>query len=203
MRLPTSYPRIASLLLVVFALVFAAPAMAHCDSMDGPVISDAQRALIEKDVTRVLKWVPADDEAEIRRAFDMTLAVRGESNTARAVADKYFFETLVRVHRASEGAPYTGLKPAGTMGPAIAASDQALATGDLDGLADELATAIRNQIKERFAHAYEKRQVAAQSVEQGREYVTAYVQFTHFVEAVANLNAEGISHGQGDSAHGH
>lgn len=194
MHIQTHSSRLISLLLVLAALVFATTAAAHCDSMDGPVITDAQQALVEQDVTRVLKWVPASDEAEIRRVFDMALAVRDESDTARTVADGYFFETLVRIHRASEGAAFTGIKPLGTMEPEIAAADRALATGSLDGLADELAAAVRTQIRERFAHAHEKYQVAGQSVEQGRDYVEAYVQFTHFVEAVAHLNTEGISH---------
>jgi hypothetical protein len=196
-----SYPRIAALLVVAFAFAFAGPAMAHCDSLDGPVIAAAQKALAEKDVTPVLKWIPADDEGEIRSAFKMALAIRGESDTARTVADNYFFETLVRVHRASEGVGFTGIKPAGSVDPAIAAADRALVTGKVDELADELAAAIRSQVSERFATAYQKRQVADQSVEQGREYVASYVQFTHFVEATHNLVAEGISHAHGESAH--
>src|SRR5690606_23779755 len=102
----------------------ATPALAHCDSMDGPVVADAQRALSARDLTPVLKWIPAADEAEVRGAFDMTLAVRGESDTARTVADRYFYETLIRVHRAGEGEGFTGLKPAGSVAPAIAAADK-------------------------------------------------------------------------------
>ena len=202
MRIQMSYPRIAAVMLVVaVAFASAGQAMAHCDSLDGPVIAAAQKALAEKDVTPVLKWIPAGDEREIRSAFKMALAVRGESDTARTVADNYFFETLVRVHRASEGVGFTGIKPAGSVDPAIAAADRALVTGDVDKLADELAAAIRGQVSERFSTAYQKRQVAEQSVEQGREYVASYVQFTHFVEAVHNLNVEGISHAHGGEAH--
>lgn len=105
-----------------FALL-AGPAFAHCDSMDGPVVQDAQRALEAQDVTPVLKWVTAEHEDEIRSAFDMTLEVREETDAAKTVADRYFFETLVRVHRASEGEGFTGLKPAGSVEPAIAAAD--------------------------------------------------------------------------------
>jgi Family of unknown function (DUF6448) len=170
------------------------PAMAHCDSMDGPVVKDAQRALADKDVAPVLKWVRAQDEEPIREAFEMTLAVRGESDVAQTLADRYFFETLVRVHRASEGEAFTGLKPAGSVDPAIAAADHALAEGDIDPLADEMAAAVRDSIEERFAEAHEKRQVAEESVVQGREYVEAYVQLTHFVEGVDHLVSNGASH---------
>ncbi len=183
------------LLMTTAALgLLASPAFAHCDSIGGPVVQDAQRALEAQDVTPVLKWVAAEDEGEIRSAFDMTLVVRDESDTARAVADRYFFETLVRVHRATEGEGFTGLKPAGSVEPAIAAADQALEDGNIDPLADELASAIRHGVEERFAVAYEKRQTAEDSVEQGREYVDAYVQFTHFAEQASQLAEAGASH---------
>lgn len=183
------------LLMTTAALgLLASPAFAHCDSIGGPVVQDAQRALEAQDVTPVLKWVAAEDEGEIRSAFDMTLVVRDESDAARAVADRYFFETLVRVHRATEGEGFTGLKPAGSVEPAIAAADQALEDGNIDPLADELASAIRHGVEERFAVAYEKRQTAEDSVEQGREYVDAYVQFTHFAEQAGQLVEAGASH---------
>ena len=160
------------LLMATAALgLLASPAFAHCDSMDGPVVQDAQRALEAQDVTPVLKWVTAEDEDEIRSAFDMTLEVREETDAAKTVADRYFFETLIRVHRASEGAGFTGLKPAGSVEPAIAAA-----------------------VEERFAVAYELRQTAEDSVEQGREYVEAYVQFTHFAEQADHLADAGASH---------
>lgn len=186
--------RVAPLLsALMLAVSLSASAMAHCDSMDGPVVKDAQRALADRNIDPVLKWVRADDEEEIRKAFDMTLAVRGESNAAKQLADHFFFETLVRVHRASEGEGFTGLKPAGSVEPGIAAADKALADGNVDQLANEVATAVRKGIVERFTEAHEKRQAAGESVERGREYVEAYVQFTHFVEGVDHL----ASHGAG------
>lgn len=84
----------------------------------------------------------------------MVLAVRGQSEEVRHVADRYFFETLVRVHRASEGEAYTGLKPSGTVDPAIVAADRALEDGSIGSLADELAMAVREEIEQRFAKAY-------------------------------------------------
>ena len=174
--------------------MLAGPVQAHCDSMDGPVVKDAQRALSEKKVDPVLKWVRAEDENEVRRAFEMTLAVRNESETAKAVSDRYFFETLVRVHRASEGEGFTGLKPIGSTDPGIAAADKALTDGNVDQLADKLAADVRNGVKQRFADAYAKRQSAENSVAQVREFVQSYVEFTHFVEGVHHLTMEGASH---------
>jgi hypothetical protein len=93
----------------------ARTAGAHCDTLDGPVVVDARAALAAGDVTEVLKWVQAGDEPEIRAAFDRTLAVRAAGGAALELADTWFFETLVRVHRAGEGAPYTA-SPAGAAG---------------------------------------------------------------------------------------
>ncbi len=139
----------------------------------------------------VLKWVSAKDGAPIRKAFDMTLAVRGESETAKTVADTYFFETLVRIHRATEGEDFTGLKPAGSADPAYATADRALVSGDITALADDVAGDVRKGIKERFTTVREKRQQAESSVEKGRAYVAAYVQYTHFIESAEQL----VSHG--------
>ena len=40
-------------------IMFVAPltASAHCDTMDGPVIGDAQRALNENNINYITKWV--------------------------------------------------------------------------------------------------------------------------------------------------
>ena len=109
--------RCASALVLAGALsltLVPRPALAHCDTLDGPVVKDARAALDAKDLTPVLKWVEYEKEGEIREAFQHALAVRALGPEARALADRFFFETLVRVHREGEGAPYTGLKPEGT-----------------------------------------------------------------------------------------
>src|SRR5512135_1543516 len=102
--------------------VWATPAAAHCDTLDGPVVSAARKALDTGDINLVLAWTQKNDEKEIRSAFDKARAVRKAGGQAKDLADTYFFETLVRVHRAGEGAPYTGLKPTGETEPAIAAA---------------------------------------------------------------------------------
>lgn len=184
---------------LLLALVLSTPVSAHCDSMSGPVVKDAQSALESGTVDPILKWIGKEDEAAIREAFDMTLAVRGESDAARTIADTYFFETLVRVHRATEGEGFTGLKPAGNVDPAIAAADLALEEGDAAVLADETAASVRAGIIERFNDAYAKRQVADETVEQGRDYVDAYVEFTHFALQVNSLAEAGPSHQHSDA----
>jgi hypothetical protein len=160
-------------------------AMAHCDGMDGPVVKAAQRALASGDVDLVLVWVRPQDEDEIRRAFARTLQVRELGAEARELADVYFFETLVRIHRAGEGAPYTGLKPAGRdLGPAIPLADEVLAGGDIDTLVELLTDEVRHGVTERFHHAREARDYMPSDVDAGRNFVHAYVTFIHYVEGI-------------------
>jgi hypothetical protein len=180
-------PRDAGLLLVW--------AVGHCDGMDGPVVTLARKALKERNVNVVLPWVTAADEAQIREAFEQALAVRKLGAPAEQLADMHFFETLVRVHRAAEGAPYTGLKPAGRdLGPAIPAADRALEDGSIDVVAKLLVDAVRMGLHERFHAAAERRKFDVNDVAAGREYVAAYVSYIHYVERLWQA-ATGSAHG--------
>jgi hypothetical protein len=153
--------------------------------MDGPVVIAAKAALEQKDITPVLKWVQKSDEAELKAAFTKTLAVRTKGPEARDLADQYFFETLVRVHRAGEGAPYTGLKPAGTpLEPAVAEADKALETGSVDKVAKLVTEDSAAGIRKRFAEVQEKKPHAEHNVEAGRAFVAAYVEYVHYVEGL-------------------
>lgn len=188
-----------TLRLTVFAiaavLLMAPPsARAHCDSLDGPVVRAAATALENGDVTPVLKWVHPDDEAAIRDAFANTLRVRSLGEDARDLADRYFYETVVRIHRQSEGAPYTGLKPAGTTEPIITMADAALASGNADALVGDLSDLIRDGVQRRFEHALESGRRADETVVRGRAHVAAYVSFVHYVESIHNAAAHDPSH---------
>jgi hypothetical protein len=164
-------------------LLFPASAVAHCDGLDGPVVMAAQKALASGEVEHVLVWVQKGDEQDIREAFAHTLAVRALGVEARELADKYFFETLVRIHRNGEGAPYTGLKPAGRdLGPAIPLADRVLASGRIEPLVTLLADETRRGLIERFERAVKTRKFPASDLEAGRAYVRAYVEFIHYVE---------------------
>ena len=155
---------------------------AHCDTLDGPVVQDAKTALEKKDVTPVLKWVKKDREGEISVAFKEALSKSSTDEKAKAEAEMHFFETLVRIHRAGEGASFSGLKPAGSVDPAIAGADKALETGSVDSLVQEISLQATNGVKERFERALEKKKHVNESVEAGREYVEAYVDYVHFIE---------------------
>jgi hypothetical protein len=186
-----------SVLATMAVAVFFAPsrAQAHCDGVDGPVVKAAQKALAEGNVDLILVWVQKADETEIKRAFDQTLAVRKLSPAARELADTYFFETLVRTHRAGEGAPYTGLKPAGRdLGPAIPAGDKALETGNVDPVVNLLTEKIEHGLHEHFADALAKQKASQKNVEAGREAVEAYVVYIHYVEGIYQA-ASSTTHG--------
>jgi len=187
MKLPKSRPRAAPCLLLGAAALALVPARrgAHCDTLGGPVIQAARKALETGNIDLVLIWVQKNDEPEIRKAFDKTRFVRKLGPEARDMADMYFFETLVRIHRAGEGAPYTGLKPAGVdLGPVIPAADKAIEDGSEAALVKLLTDAVARNVREHFREVLEAKGFDPGDVEAGRRFVKNYVIFTHYVEAI-------------------
>ncbi len=177
----------AAVAAVLFAIlaVFPEVALAHCDTMNGPVVKAARKALEANDVNLVLVWVQKKDEAEIRKAFARTMTVRKLSEEAKALADMYFFETLVRIHRAGEGEPYTGLKPADApVDPGIEAADRALEKGSPEELVQHASQVVHEGIRKRFAAADKAKKFKPENLEAGRAYVKSYVEFIHYVERV-------------------
>lgn len=175
---PVTSQLCALLTVATLALTVPAAALAHCDTLDGPVILDAKKAIAAKEITPVLKWVKAKDEKAVRAAFQKLLA----DKSGKPAAEEAFFATLVKIHRAGEGAPFTGLKPAGTVEPAVAAADHALEHGSADALIQLITDDVAAGIRERYQHAAETYRHKDESVAQGREFVAAYVEFTHYVE---------------------
>jgi Family of unknown function (DUF6448) len=202
--------------IVVLSLLAGLPATAraHCDTLDGPVVKTARTALETGKVNPVLAWVRPQDEAEVKAAFTRALAVRKLGREARELADTSFFETVVRVHRAGEGAPYTGLQPAGqNLGPAVPAADKAIATRSPEEAEKLLVEAVRHGLHQRFAKVAARAQ-PGEDVAAGREWVEAYVPYVHWVEGVyqaatggAGVHpepaAEKHAHGEPAPAHGH
>lgn len=185
-------------LVAAAALAVPLSARAHCDTLDGPVVGTARTALETGKVAPVLAWVRAGDEAEIRAAFQKAVAARRLGPDAKTVADTWFFETVVRVHRAGEGAPFTGLEPAGQdLGPAVPAADKALRTGDLGPVEKLLAGELRENLHRRF-ELVRARKAPADDVAAGRAWVAAYVPYVHYVEGVFRaVKAAGAEHGGG------
>lgn len=185
--------------ITLLLLLTPATVLAHCDTMDGPVVSAARQALETGNVNSVLIWVQPADEAQIKQAFERAVAVRKLNPEARDLADTYFFETLVRVHRAGEGAPYTGLKPAGRdVGPAIPAVDKALQDGSVQPVITLLTEAMQDGVRERFAAAQSAKSFDKNDVAAGRRYVKAYVPLLHYVEGIYRASVAGA-----EADHGH
>ncbi len=183
------------IILPVFlaALFFCAPegAFAHYDTLDGPVVADARLSLEQADITPALKWVRKEAEAELKAAFDKAIAERSKGEQEKLASDKEFFEALVKLHRQGEGASFTGLKPAGTdLGPAVVGADKALENGSADNLVQLLTEEVNKGVRERFNNTFEKKKRSAESVEAGRLFVEAYIDFVHYVEGLY-LNAQG------------
>ena len=186
-----------TVLAILFTMVLfgSDKVFAHCDGMDGPVVTAAQKALDTGDVNLVLIWVQKNDEDAIRKAFQKTLGIRKLSPEAKELADMYFFETLVRAHRAGEGAPYTGLKPAGRdLGPAIPAGDKAIIDGQVEPVVKLLTDQIQKGIHEQFKKVMARKKFNKDDVAAGREYIETYVTFIHYVEHLYEASKE-PSHG--------
>ncbi len=176
--------------------VFVAAVYAHCDSMSGPVIPEAMAALEKGDITPVLKWIKPEYETEVKTAFSLAVKVRDKSPEAKKLADKYFLETLIRIHRAGEGAPYTGIKETPPE-KIIILTDQTLVSGSADELIEKIQTHLAEAIKEKFNKALQASKNKDKSVESGREFVEAYVQYTHYVEGIhAAIMSTGSHHGE-------
>ena len=179
-------------------------ALAHCDTASGPVITEAKVALEKGDVTPVLKWVKKDNEAEIKTAFGRAVAVRAKGPEAKELADRYFLETLVRVHRAGEGAPYTGIKDE-PVEPIVAMADKALADASSEEMIKKINGHVAEAIRVKFKKVAEAKKNKDKSVEAGREFVEAYVTYMHFVEgihtAVMSAGAHHAESEQGAAEH--
>lgn len=149
----------------------------HCDTKDGPVAKAAQRALVTGDVKIILPYVYKAGEREVEELFVRTLAAMkkcGEVKEAKELVEEWFLENVVRIHRAGENAPYTGLKPAGlSEGPVIPVAEAAIKSEDPSELVAKLTEIVAGEIKKRFEKMLRLKKTADKSVDEGREYVEA------------------------------
>ena len=183
---------ILSLAAFLFAVVAGLAAynnmFAHCDTLDGPVVKAAKNALETGNVNLILLWVQKEQEAELIGAFNKTIEVRKSNPEAKELADNYFYETVVRLHRMGENEPYTGIKAAGLdMGPAIPAGDKAIEDGSISKVESLLSDAIKEGLNKHFSEVMERKNYDPNNVEAGREYVKAYVEYIHYVEKLYNM----------------
>ena len=188
--------------LYVFAaaLLFCAAGVsfARTDAMDGPVVQDAKLSLEKGDVASALKWVKKDFEAEVKQAFDNAISSRAKGDQEKNKAELIFFETLVRLHLQGEGQGFTGIKPAGAdVDFAVTGGDRALENGSVDSLVQLLNEEVNKGVRERFNNAFEKKKHAEESVDAGRAYVEAYMDFMRYVDGLY-LEAQGKPRPQAD-----
>lgn len=183
--------------LLFILIFFSQKIAAHCDGLDGPVVKAAVKALETDNVNLVLIWVKKEFEVEIKNAFQKTLIVRKLGSEAKEMADMYFFETLVRLHRLGEGAPYSGLKPAGRdLGPAIPLADKSIEKKSAEELLKLLTDEVHNGLHHYFQDAISKKEYNPNDIEAGRKFIESYVVFVHYVERIfetSQISVEGHS----------
>jgi hypothetical protein len=179
----------------------------HCDALDGPVVRAAQRALDAANVTLVLPFVPKSGEKEVIEVFGKYVEARQGNAVCRDVADRYFFETVVRVHRADEGAAFTGLKPPGLdVGPVIPIAEKVIESRDAAPLEDVLVTAIREELAHRLDRLCRLHDGSYCGVEGARAYVKAMLGlqvWAHGVYVATKAKGHTASHRDGNRLQGH
>lgn len=183
-----------ALVIVMFSPLIAG---AHCDTMDGPTASDGKQALESNNINYALKWILPQYEEELRTIFEKSIRVRTLSPEAKDLADRYFLENLVRIHRAGEGEPFEGLKPSGTpIDEKVAAADKSVEVGNLSPLERIISSEELPELQEKFEKVMKLKNYDINDVQAGREYIEAYVSF--FKTAEGEGHEEGHSH-----LHGH
>lgn len=189
------------LMALVIFLAFPQKVNAHCDTMDGPTAIDGKLALEKNNINYALKWISPEYEDELSRIFEQSVIVRKLGPEAQELADRYFLENLVRIHRAGEGAPFTGLQPSGIpIDEKVAAADQSIEIGNLSPLKRLVDSQEMPELEERFAKAMALKNFDVNDVEAGRKYIEAYVSFFKFAEGEEHGHGHGPQHGHG---HGH
>ena len=175
--------RLISIFIVLLLILSTNVTFAHCDTMNGPLIKDARLAIAQNNINYALKWVSSKNEAEIKDAFKLMMKVRETGPEGKELAEKYFFETLVRIHRTGEGMPYTGIKPSGTpIDEKIMAADKSIESGNLSPLKDIISKEKLAELTMRFNKVMSLKNFEVNNVEAGREYIEAYVLFFKFAE---------------------
>ena len=188
------------LVTAVLSMLVISPAFAHCDSYDGPVVKDALQALETNNVGLVYKWISTEQEAEISALFTKTYNLKKGDKEIYSLVEKHFLETLIRLHRQTEGFGFDGIKAAGTTKPIVQLSDKAIETGNVENLINQLNGHISKVVEDKYNAVKELEKVKNESPEKGRDYVKAYVMYTHSLEAIHDIVEKVAS---GHAEHGH
>jgi hypothetical protein len=173
----------------------------HCDTRDGPVVKACQKALETGNLNYALIWIPEDSEKELKSVFEKARQARKAGKEAQEVADDWFFETAIRLHRAGEGAAYTGMKPAGLdEGPIVPRAEKAIASSNPSEPIRFILDAVEKDLQNRFRHVMHTKTYDINDVTAGRAYIQAYINFVvyahHLYTSVVGIGGhEAKSHG--------
>lgn len=195
---------ITGIIIMSACLVLALPqkASAHCDTMDGPTVADGRKALETNNVNYALKWVGPEYDEELSKIFKQCVIVRNLGPDAQELADQYFLESLVRLHRTGEGVPYTGVKPSGTqIDEKIAAADKSISVGSLSPLEGMIEEDKIAELQARFYKVMALKNFDVNDMDAGREYIEAYVKFFKFAEGEEEEHGHGSAHGHASGHH--
>jgi hypothetical protein len=183
---------------IVGVSVYMGGVYAHCDTMSGPVAVAARKALESGDLEPIQIWVGQSQDKKLEQRFQECLSVRKMGGQARELADRYFIETAIRLHRQAEGMSFTGVKPAQPLPPDIAAAEKALETGNIEIVTDLLNGQIKAGVQKWFDQAMQARKHKDESIEAGREWVDAYVKYVVYVHGLVLQIKAGPQHGVED-----
>lgn len=180
----------------------------HCDTRDGPVVKAAMKALETGNLNFVLIWIPQESEKELKNIFAKTRKARKAGRDAQEVADDWFFENTIRLHRAGEGAAYTGMKPAGlSEGPVVPKAEKAIETGNSQETIDFILGTVEDDLTLRFHHVMDKKNYDVDDVAAGREFIEGFIGWVvyshHLYEYVKGGGGHGEKHGKECGCGGH
>ena len=188
------YKNLVMALAVAISFAFT-NSYAHCDSIDGPVVKAAIKSIEENNVNYVLAWIKPEYENEVKHEFTKTMNIRNQNKETMEMADYYFYETVVRLHRMGEGEPYTGLKPAGTkISEGIVQADLSIEKNDLQAIESFVTENVKQSLENKFHKLMERSKYNPDDVEAAREYVGAYVNYIHYSEQIFELSEEHSEH---------
>ncbi len=180
---------------LLFLLLSGPHALAHCDRENGPVAMAAKEALKTGNLDQILIWVGEEQEQELREKFQHSLEVYKNGGNSAELAEKYFMETAVRLHRAAEGMPFEGLKQASPNPPDIEAAEKALETGNFEPVKELLCSALEEESLKWLEKARTSAENKEESIAAGREWVDNYVKYIVYIHKLYKTIQAGPPHG--------
>lgn len=188
----------ATLILLLIFTLAGTEARAHCDRKNGPVAVAAREALQTENFEKIVIWVGQEQEEELKKKFEQSLQVYRKGGEAKELAEEFFMESAVRLHREAEGLPFTGLKEAQPNPEDIEAAEQALDTGKIDMVVSLLSEKMEEKVTHWFTEARAAEKKKDNSIEAGREWVDTYVKYITYIHGLYQTIEKGPPHGVGE-----